>query len=98
LIKQAGFIESMLSGKVHCPQRTGLEKSRPRDGSPVFITWVKSGASGTMECWDRLKPSEGRGLRVMWTYRIGWDLFSNGGSCRGNHRWRRREEGEVESP
>jgi hypothetical protein len=91
LTKQAGFIESALSDEVHHPQRTGLEKLCPRNGSPVFITWVKSRASGTVECRDRLKPSEGRGLRVMWTYRIGRDLFSTSGSCHGNHRGRRRE-------
>jgi hypothetical protein len=49
---KAGFIESALSGEVHRPQRTGLEKSRPRNCSPVFYVLgeVKSfryrGASG----------------------------------------------------
>jgi hypothetical protein len=42
MTKQAGFIESTLSGEVHCPQRTGPEKSWPRNGSPVFIIWMKS--------------------------------------------------------
>jgi hypothetical protein len=41
---KAGFIESALSGEVHRPQRAGLEKLRPRNGSPVFIAWVKSRA------------------------------------------------------
>jgi hypothetical protein len=41
---KASFIESTLSGEVHCPQRAGLEKSHPRNGSPVFIIWVKSRA------------------------------------------------------
>jgi hypothetical protein len=95
ITKQAGFIENALLGEVHHPQRTGLEKLHPRNGSLVFITWVKSRASGTVECQDRLKPSEGRGLRVMWTYRIGQDLFSAGGSCCGKHRRRRGEEGDC---
>jgi hypothetical protein len=85
----------MLLGKIHGPQRTGPEKSYLRNGSPVFITWVKSRTLGTVECRDRLKPSEGRGLRVMWTYRIGQDLFSTSRSCRGNHRRRRGEEGDC---
>jgi hypothetical protein len=41
---KAGFIESTLSGEVHRPQRAGLEKLRPRNGSLVFIAWVKSRA------------------------------------------------------
>jgi hypothetical protein len=41
---KAGFIESALLGEVHHPQRAGLEKLRPRNGSPVFIAWVKSRA------------------------------------------------------
>jgi hypothetical protein len=41
---KAGYIERVLSGKVHCPQRIGPEKVRPRNGSPVFIAWVKSSA------------------------------------------------------
>jgi hypothetical protein len=41
---KAGFIESALLGEVHRPQRAGLEKLRPRNGSPVFIAWVKSRA------------------------------------------------------
>jgi hypothetical protein len=36
MTKQAGFIESVLSGEVHYPQRTGPEKSCPRNDSPVF--------------------------------------------------------------
>jgi hypothetical protein len=83
----------MLLGKIHRPQRTGPEKSYLRNGSPVFITWVKSRTLGTVECRDRLKPSEGRGLRVMWTYRIGQDLFSAGRSCHSNQRGKR--EGRV---
>jgi hypothetical protein len=39
-----------------------------------------------MECQDRLKPSEGRGLRVTWTYRIGQDLFSSGNIGGGGER------------
>jgi hypothetical protein len=39
---KAGFIESVLSGKVHHPQRTGPEKSHWRNCSPVFKIWVKS--------------------------------------------------------
>jgi hypothetical protein len=31
----------------------------------------------------------------MWTYRIGRGLFSASGSCRGNHRRRRGEEGDC---
>jgi hypothetical protein len=37
ITKQAGFIESVLSGKVHHPQRAGPEKSHRRNGSPVFL-------------------------------------------------------------
>jgi hypothetical protein len=44
MTKQAGFIESMLSGEVYCPQRTGPEKLRWRNDSPVFIARVKSKA------------------------------------------------------
>jgi hypothetical protein len=59
---------------------------------------VKSRASGIVECQDRLKPSEVGELRVMWTYRIGWDLLPTSRSCHGNQRGKRKEEGEVESP
>jgi hypothetical protein len=44
IIKQAGFKQALLralSGEVHHPQRAGPEKSRGRNGSPVFISWVK---------------------------------------------------------
>jgi hypothetical protein len=44
MTKQAGFIEIALLGEGHRPLRTGPEKSHPRNGSLVFIIWVKSRA------------------------------------------------------
>jgi hypothetical protein len=41
---KASFMESTLSGEDHRPQRTGQEKSCLRNGSPVFMIWVKSRA------------------------------------------------------
>jgi hypothetical protein len=36
-----------------------------------------------------------KGLRVIRTYRIGRNLLPVGGGCCGNHRGRRKEEGDC---
>jgi hypothetical protein len=35
------------------------------------------------------------GLRVIWTYRIGWNLLPTGKGCLDNHRGRRKGEGDC---
>jgi hypothetical protein len=36
------------------------------------------------------------GLRVIWTYRIGRNLLPTGSGCHGNHRRRRKGEGDCQ--